>query len=206
VRPEAFEELVPVPRSAVELPLPLPIPPGFEGDRPETWPKVEGRLEFVGGRLLYMPPTGDEQQDTCADVVGTLHVWRRAHPDFVVGGNEAGVLLAGETRGIDAAVWRRADVEAYSGGLRRCAPVLAVEVAGKYDTEEALLDKARWYLGHGTAAVWVLFPRDQRVLVLTTEGTVAVGAGGRLPPNPALPDLAPEVDDLFEQVSHAKPP
>jgi len=198
---EAYDDLVPVPRAAVELPLPVPLPEGFDHERLETWPRIEGRLEFVGGRLLYMPPTGDEQQDTCADVVGALHVWRRDHHDHVVGGNEAGVLLGGETRGMDAGVWRREDLSGYTGGLRRAAPMLAVEVSGKYDDEEALGEKARWYLAHGTAAVWLLFPRERRVRAVTPGGETTHGTGERLPSIPELPALEPTVDELFEQVS-----
>jgi hypothetical protein len=56
----------------------------------------------------------------------------------------------------DAAVWSRADLGAYEGGLRRVAPVLAVEVAGadEGDSEKALREKADWYLGGGIAVVW----------------------------------------------------
>jgi Uma2 family endonuclease len=199
---EEYEDLVPVPRAALELPLPLPLPPGFDPDRLETWPKVAGRLEYVGGRLLFMPPCGDWQQDTCADVVGVLSVWRKSRTGFVVGANEAGILLAGETRGADAAVWRERDVSALrTGGLRRTPPILVVEVAGKYDDEEGLRDKAAWYRSRGTATVWLLFPIERRVVRLAADGEQALSSGQQLPPDPELPGLTPPVDDLFEQVS-----
>jgi Uma2 family endonuclease len=195
------EELVPVPRSAVTLPLPLRPPDGFDPERPETWPRVEGQLEYVEGRLLWMPPSGDEQQDTCVDVVTVLNLWRRAHPEFRVGGNEAGMHLGEDSRGADAAVWRAADLGDYHGGYRRVPPVLAVEVAGKWDAEEQLRDKARWYLEKGVDVVWLLFPKSRRVLVLTSTGEQQLGPGDRLPPHAALPALEPPVDELFAQVS-----
>ena len=80
------EDTIAVPRR-VCLPVELRPPEGFDPDEPATWPRDEGRLEWVGGRLLWMPPCGDEQQDTVADVVGTLIAWVRAHPEFVVGTN-----------------------------------------------------------------------------------------------------------------------
>jgi hypothetical protein len=40
---EAYEELVPVPRAALEIPVVLPPPAGFDPERLETWPRVEGR-------------------------------------------------------------------------------------------------------------------------------------------------------------------
>ena len=91
------EETIPVPGS-VRFPVELTPPDGFDPARLETWPRVEGRLEWVGGRLLYMPPCGDRQQYTVADVVATLIIWVRAHPEFAVGTNEAGMHLGGDSR------------------------------------------------------------------------------------------------------------
>jgi Uma2 family endonuclease len=197
---EQYEEMVPVPRAALELPVPLPIPPGFDPGRLETWPRVDGRLEYVAGRLWFMPPSGDRQQDTSADVIGVLTAWRKQHRGFKVAGNEAGMLLGGETRAADAAVWRRDDLGDYEGGVRRVAPVLAVEVSGKYDSEQALRDKAGWYLRHGSEVAWLLFPADRRVLVLTPASEVTLLTGTCIPPHDALPDLEPAVDELFEQL------
>jgi serine O-acetyltransferase len=42
-----------------------------------------------------MPPCGDDQQDTTADVVTELGIWSRGQPGFVVGTGEAGMKLAG---------------------------------------------------------------------------------------------------------------
>src|SRR5947208_7848377 len=81
------EATIPVP-GTVRFPVELTPPDGFDPARLETWPRVEGRLEWVGGRLLYMPPCGDRQQYTVADVVATLIIWVRAHPEFAVGTNE----------------------------------------------------------------------------------------------------------------------
>jgi hypothetical protein len=74
-------------------------PPGFHPARLETWPQVEGRLEWVEGRLLYMPPCGDLQQGTVTDMIITLGARVRAHQEFVLGTNEAGMRL-GRTRAL----------------------------------------------------------------------------------------------------------
>src|SRR5690606_11242687 len=133
-----------VPRGAIELPLVVPEPAGFDPERLETWPAIEGRLEYVGGRLCFMPPCADDQQDTAADVATELNLWRRAHEDFVVGTNEAGMKLGDDVRAADAAVWRRSDLGAST--VRRGPPVLAVEIAGRDDTVAMLREKATWYL------------------------------------------------------------
>lgn len=196
----AHEELVVVPRSAVRFPLELPIPPGFDPDEPKTWPEVEGSLEYYDGKLFYMPPTADNQSDTSIDVAGVLFLWRRKHREFVVGGNEAGMVLDGETRGADAAVWRRADLGPNEGKHRRVPPVLAVEIQGRFEDEATLRAKAQWYRLHGVAVVWLLFPTELRAIVSTSQGEHTIRPGQRLPRDPALPDLEPMLDELFEQV------
>ena len=74
---------------AIRFPVELIPPEGFNPEDPRTWPTVDGRIEYVNGRLLFMPPCGDLQQDTVADVVITLGNWVRQHSGFVVGTNEA---------------------------------------------------------------------------------------------------------------------
>jgi Uma2 family endonuclease len=155
----AYLDWTPVPTIAITLPLELPPPDGFAPDDLATWPLVEGRLEYVDGRLLYLPPSGDEQQDTVADVATELGLWARAHPDFLASTNEAGIVFGQDVRAVDASLFRLADVGPYAGGLRRVPPVLAVEVAGKDEPPQLQLDKAAWYLRHGVQVVWVLVPR-----------------------------------------------
>jgi Uma2 family endonuclease len=199
----AYLDWTPVPTIAITLPLELPPPDGFAPDDMATWPLVEGRLEYVDGRLLYMPPSGDEQQDTVADVATELGLWARAHPDFLASTNEAGIMFGQDVRAVDASLFRRADVGPYTGGLRRVPPVLAVEVAGKDEPPQLQLDKAAWYLRHGVEVVWILVPRIRRVIVLTGEGSAELGLGDRLPTHPSLPGLEPLVDDLFNQIRRA---
>lgn len=197
---ERYQETIALPR-AIRFPVELIPPEGFVPEDPRTWPKVDGRLEYVKGRLLYMPPCGDMQQDTVSDVVITLGYWVRQHAGFVLGTNEAGMLLQGGARGADAAIWRRADVGAYRQKYRRVPPVLAVEVAGEDEDETVLRDKAAWYLDAGVQVVWLVLPESREVLVITRSGQHRGRAGEALPAHPALPGLVPRVDELFVQVS-----
>jgi Uma2 family endonuclease len=176
-------------------------PEGFDADRPETWPKIPGRLEYVNGRLLFMPPCGDVQQDVVTDAVITLGAWIRAHREFVLGTNEAGMRLLGSTRAADAAIWRRSDLGNYRGGLRRVPPVLAIEVAGADEAEDLLREKALWYLNAGIEAVWVVLPEPRAVLVITPSGEARFDLGDQLPPIPSLPGLTPQVGEFFTQLS-----
>ncbi|MHB8872241.1 MAG: Uma2 family endonuclease [Myxococcaceae bacterium] len=196
-----YDEMISVPK-AVRFPLELRPPSGFDDRRPETWPKLPGRLEFVDGKLLFMPPCGDLQQYTVTDLVITLGAWVRAHPDFVLGTNEAGMRLRGSTRAADAAIWRRADTGAPLGVLQRTAPVLAAEVAGDEEEPEPLLrDKARWYLDSGVQIVWILLPDVRELLVITAQAERRFRTGERVPEDPLLAGLAPTVAELFTQIS-----
>lgn len=150
-----------------------------------------------------MPPCGDFQQDTVTDVVITLGAWVRRHPDFVLGTNEAGMRLGEATRAADAAIWRRADLGAYDGRLRRVPSVLAVEVAeaDEGDSETALREKAQWYVSVGVSVVWVVFPERREVLVIFSHEETRVFGDERIQAHPALPDLSPKASELFVQVS-----
>lgn len=194
-----YQETVVLP-AAVRFPVELETPEGFDPERLETWPPLAGRLDFVGGRLLYTPPCGDTQQDVVTDVVIALGAWVRGHRDFVLGTNEAGMRLAGATRAADAAIWRRADLGRATGGLRRVPPLLAVEVAGQGEPESVLRDKARWYLDAGVAAVWLVLPETREIVALARAGETRVGPGQRLPAHPDLPDLSPDAGDFFVQL------
>jgi Uma2 family endonuclease len=152
-----------------------------------------------------MPPCGDVQQDVCSDVAGILMSWLAAHPDFVVGTNEAGMMLGGDVRAADAAVWRRSEIGTRTGGLRRAAPLLAVEVAGRDEGRTQLRDKAEWYLGAGAKVVWLVFPEEREVVVVTEQSEERFGREQRIPAHAALPELAPEVQAFFRQIESDAP-
>ena len=134
------------------------------------------------------------------DVVHTLRSWSDAAPQFVVGGNEAGMKLGADIRAADAAVWLRESVGVSKGRLRPVPPLLAVEVAGQDEDEATLRQKARWYLEHGVSVVWLVLPETPEVIVLAPQTDSRHARGERLPEHAALPNLAPSVDQFFRQL------
>jgi Uma2 family endonuclease len=168
---------------------------------PPTWPDAEGRLEFVGGQLLHLPPCADIQQDVAVDVVHLLRTWSEGHPGFVVGGNEAGMKLGSDIRAADAAVWLRSAVGPSVGRLRHSPPLLAVEVAGQDEDESVLREKAAWYLRQGVLVVWLVLPESREVVAIRADGSEARhGSGERLPAEQQLPELTPDVSRFFAQL------
>ncbi|HET7607973.1 MAG TPA: Uma2 family endonuclease, partial [Gammaproteobacteria bacterium] len=186
-------------RTGVRFPVEL-RPTGFRADDPSTWPDAEGRLECVDGRLLYMPPCADVQQYVAVDVAYVLRAWSEVSPEFVVGGNEAGMKLGRDIRAADAGVWRRDAAGPPTGRLHRTPPVLAVEVAGEDEDEAVLRSKTQWYLRHGVSVVWIVLPEQRQVLVVGRAGETRCSRGERLPLSAELPGLAPTVEQFFAQL------
>lgn len=184
----------------VRFPVEVRVPVTFRAEDPGTWPIVDGRLEYVQGRLLFMPPCGDIQQDVAGSVAGILDRWIDDHPAFCFGTNEAGMLLGGEVRAADAAVWSRADLSAHTGGYRRVPPILAIEIAGRDEGEVELRDKAAWYLAHGVKVVWIVLPTSREVVELRPGREARHAVGTCMPGHPELPGLEPEVARMFRQL------
>jgi Uma2 family endonuclease len=196
----ALEDAVALPRGVVRFPVELVAPAGFQAQDPSTWPRLHGRLEYVNGRLLYMPPCGALQQGVAVMVIALLVEWVRAHPEYFVGGNAAGMKLGRDVRAADAAVWRRADVTPATPRFPRLPPLLAVEVAGQEETEATLREKARWYQDAGVEIVWLVLPETREVLVLHGGSETRYRPGETIDAHPTLPGLTPAVADLFAQI------
>lgn len=194
MRTESWE-VVPVPRALVRFPLTFAPGRSFSASKAGKWPRVPGRLEFFDGRLHYMPPCGEEQAAVAANVVFLLVAWAREHSGFEVGGNEAGMLLGGAVRGADAAVWK-AQGRRRTTGFRRKPPILAVEVGGEDEDEDALRDKADWYLAHGVETVWLVLPEAAEVVVITGRAEKRC-ATGRLPAPASMPGFCPAITELW---------
>lgn len=147
-----------------------------------------------------MPPCGDVQQDVVSSVVHALCSWADSHPGFLVGSNDAGMMLGGDVRAADAAVWKRDQAGEHTGRYRRTPPVLAVEVAGQDEAEPELREKAQWYLSRGVTTVWIVLPTPREVLVISSAGESRHRSGEALPDIADLAELKPGVELFFAQL------
>ena len=196
---ETDDGYVVVPGS-VRFPVQLRVDEDFDPLDVGTWPEVEGRLEYVEGRLLFMPPSGQEQGAVTLSASGVLAKWLEQHRGFRGATLEIGITLGGETRGADAAVWRKDQAMGVDKATLRFAPLLVIEVAGRDEGETELRKKASWYLGHGVRVVWIVLPDSREVVVLREDGESRYAKGDTLPEQPELPGLTPAVAELFAQL------
>ena len=105
----------------------------------------------------------------------------------------------------DAAVWRLDATGPHRGRFQRVPPVLAVEVRGEVEDEAELEAKARWYLDHGVEVVWLVFPADLRVTVVTAVGASELTGDAEIPEHVSLPGLRVSLSELFAQVAATTP-
>jgi hypothetical protein len=80
----------------VRFPVQLRTPLGFDAEDLATWPKVEGRLEYVKGRLLYPPPCADEQGTVTLSASTALGNWLKSHREYRGATLEIGISIGGE--------------------------------------------------------------------------------------------------------------
>jgi Uma2 family endonuclease len=197
------KEFVSIPVDALLLPMELRPPDGFDPDDLDTWPDLDGSLEYVDGRLLYMPPGGERQGVTLTDVGFVLASWQRQQPELEVCTGDIGIRLGADIRGADAAVWRTADLGPVTAGALTLPPILAVEVCGRFQAEADLREKAKWYLEHGVRIVWIVLPREREVVVLEGDRETRYRRGDTIAEVAELPGLRARVDDLFIQLDRS---
>lgn len=82
-------------------------------------------------------------------------------------------------------------------GFWTIAPDLAVEIVSPNDTADEVEAKVFEYLAAGTAAVWVVYPRSQRLTVHTPDGLARTyGPEATL----TMPDLLPGFSLLIKEL------
>jgi Uma2 family endonuclease len=181
------------------LEMELPVPEGFQPDDPATWPRVVGRLEYVQGKLLHLPPCCLIQSLVNASTAAIVGNWQADHREFFAGANEVGIVLGGDARGAEAAVWRRDSLGPFTGKLIAVPPILVAEVAGLDEDEPKLREKAAWYLGHGVKHVWLVLPDTREVVVLDTTGERRL-SGNDMVTCADLPGFAVAAERFFAQL------
>jgi len=76
-------------------------------------------------------------------------------------------------------------------------PDLAVEVQSPGQSDRLMVDKANYYLAHGSKAVWIIYPDRRLVEVLTQDERHLLTQAQTLAGGSVLPGFSVLVKDLF---------
>jgi Uma2 family endonuclease len=137
-----------------------------------------GRCELLRGELVMMSPAGSKHGLIALRLGGLLLDFVESRGLGVVLGAETGFRIASDpdtVRAPDVAFIRK---ERISGGLPDGyfpgPPDLAVEVLSPNDRASEVLAKVQDWLGAGSAAVWVVDPKTETVMVYSADGRATV--------------------------------
>ena len=166
----------------------------FDGDPGRNY-------ELIQGELIEMSKPGSRHAELESRINGELYIYLKANPLGKVLG-ESGFKLETSpdvVRAPDVSffVAKRAS-EVSRPGFRTQAPDLAVEINSPHDVMSEVLDKARWWLRHGTLQVWVVDDKTRTVTVYLPDGTARIyGDNDTLTADPVLPGFSLPLAELF---------
>ncbi len=130
---------------------------------------AEGRsFELIEGRMVFK--MADKNHSNCQRVlVGELYAYFKQNP-IGVGLPENSVRLWPESRlnlrTPDVAVFLNENLHAEQKYETR-APDLSIEIVSDDDRATEVFAKGRLYLEKGSRVVWIVFPSEQSVLIMT---------------------------------------
>jgi Uma2 family endonuclease len=83
-------------------------------------------------------------------------------------------------------------------------PELAIEVQSKGQSKAFLRDKGSYYLVNGSQVVWIFYPEQQIVDVMTPDDQIVqVGRNGTLTAENVVPGLTIPLNRIFENTKHS---
>jgi Uma2 family endonuclease len=161
-----------------------------------------GRCELIDGRIVRMPPTGDEHGSVEGNFyaalrafnddrrtgkvrVGEVGIYTRRSPDRVRG---ADVLYISNER------WSRRDPDR---AFLDVAPEIVVEILSPDDRAADVVEKVHEYLAMGVKLVWLGDPRTRVVSVWSGSSVRELHVGDTLTGEDVLPGFAVPVAELF---------
>jgi Uma2 family endonuclease len=116
---------------------------------------------------------------------GTGYVLRR-HPDQV------------RIPDVSFVRWERVPETGVPTGFYPIPPDLAVEVVSPDDRAREVREKAKDYVAAGVNQVWILWPDEQSITVLSTDSAQELGPDNELDGGGLLPGFQVRVADLFQ--------
>jgi Uma2 family endonuclease len=164
----------------------------------------EGTFELVRGEIVEMPPAMPKHGLVCVNVVFVLASYGRQSGHGYALANDSAVVTERNpdtVRGADVcfyshARWPRAQV---GDKLPPVPPDLAVEVVSPGNRVGMIMKKVVEYLEVGVSLVWVVYPKQQQVVIYraSEEAPLTLDGHAVIENLPELPGFRCSVSDFF---------
>lgn len=160
----------------------------------------DGLYELIHGEIAEKVPT-QEHAKIAGIILGELYVYLKQHPEITAHlGPEVRYRPAGDLlndRMPDVSV-QLSDQPPVRRGAVPGMPDLAVEIKSPDDTYRSLRDKAEYYVQHGCAIVWLIYPEKRLAEVYTPGSDInLLLPGDRLDGGAVLPGFTLPVEVVF---------
>jgi Uma2 family endonuclease len=161
-----------------------------------------GPCELIDGRIVPMSPAGDEHGFVEFNLGAQLHQFVRKHRIGRLLGGETGIYIRRDpdrVRAADILVISKARLPQLTGKFLEVTPELIVEVMSPNDTWEAVRQKLADYFSIGVEQVWVVEPKNRKVLIYRSSTDVEeFGEGDTLAGTGIVEGFRLDVAAIFE--------
>lgn len=161
---------------------------------------IPGKAELIDGRIVVLPPGGNDHGAIEAAIGAILHGFVRQHRLGRVYPGDTGFIIDDHTVLCpDVAFVSRARLAGTGGeGFVAAIPELVVEVVSPSDHWSGVMAKAQRWLKAGSEQVWIVDPATRAIHVLAPNGISApYGMNDRIPGPPALAGFSSAVMEFF---------
>jgi Uma2 family endonuclease len=149
--------------------------------------------ELIDGEIIVSPNAKKLHTEVAANVYDLLLPLKQH--GFTVLGETACRLTNDSLPNTDASVVLRERWQAVADDdFLRESPALAIEVHSPKNTKNKLLRKVELYLEHGAEQCWVVYPKQQKVVIYFPDGT---SEEKRMGDNVSFYDCVVDVADVF---------
>jgi Uma2 family endonuclease len=161
-----------------------------------------GPCELVNGRIVPLPPVGDEHADVEFELGARLRRYGKESQRGRALGGEVGIYIRRNpdtVRGADIAfISKERDAHPRARGFLEVAPELVVEILSPEDRAGKVKEKLRDYFSAGVRVVWMVDPVLRRVVVYRslTDATV-LDERHVLTDEEILPGFSVPISELF---------
>ena len=160
--------------------------------------KTDRPLELINGEIIEKMPTMLHGV-IIGLIIGALYNYLRDHPVAWVGPEVRFQLPNDHENSLipDLSVVLKEGRTLLDRGAAPFMPELAIEVQSPKQSDKFMRDKGDYYLAHGTKMVWIVYPRQQLVEVLTLTERHLLTRDDTLTGGEVLPGFSLRISEIF---------